>query len=87
MSICFLNMPLVFIFIFFCISATKVGSKQARLNRAQYFLACDECARDRLVESDHVCPLCHESDISPEDIIPNQYLRKKVAQIKGEVSL
>ena len=45
--------------------------------------ACDECARNSLIEQDHVCKLCEEADISPNDLIPNPLLRKKVAAFRG----
>ena len=44
--------------------------------------ACDECARNSLIESDHKCQLCGEN-VSPTDLIPNPLLRKKVASFKN----
>ena len=48
--------------------------------------ACDECARNILIESDHKCQLCGERDVSPTDLIPNLRLRKKVAGFKNNKS-
>ena len=46
--------------------------------------ACDECARNMLVENELKCSLCEETDISPDDLIPNPMLRKKVAAFKNK---
>ena len=46
--------------------------------------ACDECARNMLVENELKCGLCEETDISPDDLIPNPMLRKKVAAFKNK---
>ena len=46
--------------------------------------ACDECARNMLVESDLKCSLCFEDNISPDHLIPNPHLRKKVAEFKNK---
>ena len=35
---------------------------------------------------DHVCKLCEEGDISPNDLIPNPLLRKKVAAFKNSTA-
>ena len=46
--------------------------------------ACDECARNMLVENELKCGLCEETDISPDDLIPNPMLRKKAAAFKNK---
>ncbi|NXJ70122.1 RBBP6 ligase, partial [Rostratula benghalensis] len=38
---------------------------------------CDECIRTALLESEeHVCPTCHQADVSPDTLIANKFLRK-----------
>ncbi|OQR74520.1 hypothetical protein BIW11_09008, partial [Tropilaelaps mercedesae] len=47
---------------------------------------CDECVRQALLDSDHhECPICHELDQTPDKLIPNRFLRNKVARLKGDV--
>lgn len=46
--------------------------------------ACDECARNMLIDGDLKCSLCNEKDISPTDLIPVPMLRKKVAAYKNQ---
>lgn len=48
--------------------------------------ACDECARNSLIESDHSCQLCQEKDVSPNDLIPNPLLRKKVLGFRNKAA-
>lgn len=41
--------------------------------------------RSVLVESeDQECPVCHEKDKTPEMLIPNRFLRKRVADFGGQ---
>ena len=51
-----------------------------------YLIACDECARTKLVENDLNCPLCGEDDTSPEELIPDMQTRKQVATVLGQVN-
>ncbi|GIX75983.1 e3 ubiquitin-protein ligase RBBP6 [Caerostris extrusa] len=45
---------------------------------------CDECVRQVLLESDdHQCPVCHETDVSPDTLIPNRFLRTAVLNYKN----
>lgn len=38
-----------------------------------------------LLESDnHECPECHETDVSPDTLIPNRYLRRAVMNFKNQ---
>ncbi|XP_075577828.1 LOW QUALITY PROTEIN: E3 ubiquitin-protein ligase RBBP6-like [Pelecanus crispus] len=38
---------------------------------------CDECIRTALLESEeHTCPTCHQTDISPDSLIANKFLRQ-----------
>ncbi|KAM6367545.1 E3 ubiquitin-protein ligase RBBP6-like [Alca torda] len=40
---------------------------------------CDECIRTALLESEeHTCPTCHQTDVSPDALIANKFLRKAV---------
>ncbi|XP_074442887.1 E3 ubiquitin-protein ligase RBBP6-like [Larus michahellis] len=40
---------------------------------------CDECIRTTLLESEeHTCPTCHQTDVSPDALIANMFLRKAV---------
>uniref|UniRef100_A0A6Q2WZ19 RBBP6 ligase n=1 Tax=Esox lucius TaxID=8010 RepID=A0A6Q2WZ19_ESOLU len=44
---------------------------------------CDDCIRTSLLESEeHVCPTCSQSDVSPDALIANKFLRQGVAIIK-----
>ncbi|KAL3218434.1 hypothetical protein MRX96_005940 [Rhipicephalus microplus] len=46
---------------------------------------CDECVRQELLDSEqHECPVCHETDISPNNLIPNRFLRTAVLNFKNE---
>ncbi|CAH1794729.1 unnamed protein product [Owenia fusiformis] len=45
---------------------------------------CDECIRNALLEGDHTCPTCEETNISPDRLIPNKFLRTAVASFKNE---
>ncbi|XP_049524182.1 E3 ubiquitin-protein ligase RBBP6 isoform X3 [Dermacentor silvarum] len=46
---------------------------------------CDECVRQALLDSEqHECPVCHETDISPNNLIPNRFLRTAVLNFKNE---
>ncbi|XP_054723441.1 E3 ubiquitin-protein ligase RBBP6-like, partial [Uloborus diversus] len=46
---------------------------------------CDECVRQVLLESDnHECPVCHDTDVSPNTLIPNRFLRTAVLNFKNE---
>lgn len=46
---------------------------------------CDECVRQVLLDSDnHECPLCHETGISPDTVIPNRFLRTAVLNFRNE---
>ncbi|XP_028313242.1 E3 ubiquitin-protein ligase RBBP6-like [Gouania willdenowi] len=45
---------------------------------------CDECIRTALLDSeDHVCFTCKQSDVSPDSITANYYLRKVVNDYKN----
>ncbi|XP_010074280.1 PREDICTED: E3 ubiquitin-protein ligase RBBP6-like, partial [Pterocles gutturalis] len=38
---------------------------------------CDECIRTALLESEeHTCPTCHQTDVSPDALIANKFLRQ-----------
>ncbi|KAK8786984.1 hypothetical protein V5799_023239 [Amblyomma americanum] len=46
---------------------------------------CDDCVRQALLDSEqHECPVCHETDISPNNLIPNRFLRTAVLNFKNE---
>ncbi|XP_037073981.1 E3 ubiquitin-protein ligase RBBP6-like [Pollicipes pollicipes] len=46
---------------------------------------CDECLRTALVESENSeCPSCHQPDVSPDNIIPNRFIRKRVVKFEKE---
>ncbi|XP_043215539.1 E3 ubiquitin-protein ligase RBBP6-like [Amphibalanus amphitrite] len=46
---------------------------------------CDECLRTALVESENSeCPECHQTDVSPDNIIPNRFIRKRVVKFEKE---
>ncbi|NXY78850.1 RBBP6 ligase, partial [Glareola pratincola] len=38
---------------------------------------CDECIRTALLDSEeHTCPTCHQTDVSPDALTANKFLRK-----------
>ncbi|NWX08084.1 RBBP6 ligase, partial [Caloenas nicobarica] len=38
---------------------------------------CDECIRTALLESkEHTCPMCHQTDVSPDGLVANKILRQ-----------
>ncbi|KAM4531930.1 E3 ubiquitin-protein ligase RBBP6 isoform 2-T2 [Odontesthes bonariensis] len=46
---------------------------------------CDDCIRTALLDSeDHVCPTCGQSDVSPDTLIANKFLRQAVNNFKKE---
>ncbi|KAK3588455.1 hypothetical protein CHS0354_025112 [Potamilus streckersoni] len=46
---------------------------------------CDECIRNALLESEeHICPTCGESEISPDRLIPNRFLRTAISNFYNE---
>ncbi|CAN9505200.1 unnamed protein product [Ophioblennius macclurei] len=46
---------------------------------------CDDCIRTALLDSeDHVCPTCSQSDVSPDTLIANKFLRQAVNNFKKE---
>uniref|UniRef100_UPI003AAC2CD3 uncharacterized protein n=1 Tax=Centroberyx gerrardi TaxID=166262 RepID=UPI003AAC2CD3 len=46
---------------------------------------CDDCIRTALLESEeHVCPTCSQSDVSPDALIANKFLRQAVNNYKNE---
>ncbi|XP_067087747.1 E3 ubiquitin-protein ligase RBBP6 [Osmerus mordax] len=46
---------------------------------------CDDCVRTSLLESDeHICPTCGKSDVSPDALIANKFLRQAVNNFKNE---
>ncbi|XP_054848345.1 E3 ubiquitin-protein ligase RBBP6 [Eublepharis macularius] len=46
---------------------------------------CDECIRTSLLESEeHTCPTCHQTDVSPDALIANKFLRQAVNNFKNE---
>ncbi|XP_028314743.1 E3 ubiquitin-protein ligase RBBP6-like isoform X1 [Gouania willdenowi] len=46
---------------------------------------CDECIRTALLDSeDHVCFTCKQSDVSPDNLIANKFLRQAVNSYKNE---
>ncbi|XP_029945859.1 E3 ubiquitin-protein ligase RBBP6-like [Salarias fasciatus] len=46
---------------------------------------CDDCIRTALLDSeDHVCPTCGQSDVSPDTLIANKFLRQAVNTFKKE---
>ncbi|KAM4535438.1 uncharacterized protein V3H82_025203 [Fundulus diaphanus] len=46
---------------------------------------CDDCIRTTLLESEnHVCPTCGQSDVSPDTLIANKFLRQAVNNFKIE---
>ncbi|XP_075581379.1 E3 ubiquitin-protein ligase RBBP6-like [Pelecanus crispus] len=45
---------------------------------------CDECIRTALLESEeHTCPTCHQTDVSPDSLIANKFLRQAVNNFKN----
>ncbi|XP_075581226.1 E3 ubiquitin-protein ligase RBBP6-like [Pelecanus crispus] len=45
---------------------------------------CDECIRTALLESEeHTCPTCHQTDISPDSLVANKFLRQAVNNFKN----
>ncbi|XP_034750569.1 E3 ubiquitin-protein ligase RBBP6-like isoform X2 [Etheostoma cragini] len=48
---------------------------------------CDDCIRTALLDSeDHICPTCSQSDVSPDTLIANKFLRQAVDNFKKERS-
>ncbi|XP_046366707.2 E3 ubiquitin-protein ligase RBBP6-like [Haliotis rufescens] len=48
---------------------------------------CDECIRNGLLETDdHECPVCHETDVSPSQLIPNKFHRDAVSRFVNDSS-
>ncbi|XP_072298720.1 uncharacterized protein [Eucyclogobius newberryi] len=46
---------------------------------------CDDCIRSALLDSeDHVCPTCDQSDVSPDALIANKFLRQAVNNFTKE---
>nr|XP_049600803.1 E3 ubiquitin-protein ligase RBBP6 isoform X42 [Syngnathus scovelli] len=46
---------------------------------------CDDCIRTTLLDSEgHVCPTCNQSDVSPDTLIANKFLRQAVNNFKKE---
>ncbi|XP_053193953.1 E3 ubiquitin-protein ligase RBBP6-like isoform X2 [Scomber japonicus] len=46
---------------------------------------CDDCIRTALLDSEeHVCPTCGQSDVSPDTLIANKFLRQAVNNYKKE---
>ncbi|XP_042248692.1 E3 ubiquitin-protein ligase RBBP6-like isoform X2 [Thunnus maccoyii] len=46
---------------------------------------CDDCIRTALLDSEeHVCPTCSQSDVSPDTLIANKFLRQAVNNYKKE---
>ncbi|XP_051243076.1 E3 ubiquitin-protein ligase RBBP6 [Dicentrarchus labrax] len=46
---------------------------------------CDDCIRNALLDSEeHVCPTCNQSDVSPDTLIANKFLRQAVNTFKKE---
>ncbi|XP_008286963.1 E3 ubiquitin-protein ligase RBBP6 isoform X2 [Stegastes partitus] len=46
---------------------------------------CDDCIRTTLLDSDdHDCPTCGQSDVSPDTLIANKFLRQTVNNFKRE---
>ncbi|CAB1447733.1 unnamed protein product [Pleuronectes platessa] len=46
---------------------------------------CDDCIRTTLLDSEeHVCPTCSQSDVSPDTLIANKFLRQAVNNFKKE---
>ncbi|XP_061882581.1 E3 ubiquitin-protein ligase RBBP6-like [Entelurus aequoreus] len=46
---------------------------------------CDECIRTTLLDSEeHICYTCKQSDVSPDNLIANKFLRQAVNNFKNE---
>ncbi|KAK7939865.1 hypothetical protein WMY93_003191 [Mugilogobius chulae] len=46
---------------------------------------CDDCIRSALLDSeDHICPTCNQSDVSPDALIANKFLRQAVNNFTKE---
>uniref|UniRef100_UPI0037E7DCA2 E3 ubiquitin-protein ligase RBBP6 n=1 Tax=Semicossyphus pulcher TaxID=241346 RepID=UPI0037E7DCA2 len=46
---------------------------------------CDDCIRTALLDSEeHVCPTCSQSDVSPDTLIANKFLRQAVNTFNKE---
>ncbi|KAM7386576.1 hypothetical protein PAMA_009268 [Pampus argenteus] len=46
---------------------------------------CDDCIRNALLDSEeHVCPTCSQSDVSPDTLTANNFLRRTVNDYKKE---
>ncbi|KAG7239496.1 hypothetical protein INR49_028967 [Caranx melampygus] len=46
---------------------------------------CDDCIRNTLLDSEeHVCPTCSQSNVSPDTLIANKFLRQAVNTFKKE---
>ncbi|XP_077411745.1 E3 ubiquitin-protein ligase RBBP6 isoform X2 [Vanacampus margaritifer] len=46
---------------------------------------CDDCVRTALLDSEgHICPTCNQSDVSPDTLIANKFLRQAVNNFKKE---
>ncbi|XP_069566073.1 E3 ubiquitin-protein ligase RBBP6-like isoform X1 [Brachyistius frenatus] len=46
---------------------------------------CDDCIRSALLDSEnHVCPTCSQSEVSPDTLIANKFLRQAVNNFKKE---
>ncbi|KAM9843993.1 uncharacterized protein ACBR49_013122 [Aulostomus maculatus] len=46
---------------------------------------CDDCIRTTLLDSEeHTCPSCSQSDVSPDTLIANKFLRQAVNNFKKE---
>ncbi|XP_064886714.1 E3 ubiquitin-protein ligase RBBP6-like isoform X1 [Columba livia] len=45
---------------------------------------CDECIRTALLESEeHTCPVCHQTDVSPDSLVANKILRQAVNNFRN----
>ncbi|XP_065514243.1 E3 ubiquitin-protein ligase RBBP6-like [Caloenas nicobarica] len=45
---------------------------------------CDECIRTALLESEeHKCPTCHRTDVSPDALVANKFLRQIVNNFRN----
>ncbi|XP_022058197.1 E3 ubiquitin-protein ligase RBBP6-like isoform X2 [Acanthochromis polyacanthus] len=48
---------------------------------------CDDCIRTTLLDSeDHDCPTCGQSDVSPDTLVANRFLRQTINNFKRERS-
>lgn len=46
---------------------------------------CDECIRNNLLDSESKeCPVCHKTDMSPEELVPNLMLRQAVTKFLND---